>query len=172
MDRIEARNRIEELRRLLEENSRRYYVDNAPAISDFEFDTLMHELENLEAAYPEFDSPDSPTRKVGSDLDAPLDGNAEPQARTGFVQRNRLLCVYRREQRGAVYGSRFRSDGFGSYRLQDGLELHDLAYRHRPRKHSRSCRNAVQERHGAADLLECERKGSGEDDQSGRDCDI
>lgn len=92
--------------------------------------------------------------------------------RTGFVQRNRLLCVYRREQRGAVYGSRFRSDGFGSYRLQDGLELHDLAYRHRPRKHSRSCRNAVQERHGAADLLECERKGSGEDDQSGRDCDI
>ena len=87
MDRIEARNRIEELRRLLEENSRRYYVDNAPTISDFDFDTLMHELESLEAAYPEFDSPDSPTHKVGSDLDAPLEGNAEPLARTGFVQR-------------------------------------------------------------------------------------
>lgn len=87
MDRNEARKRIEELRRTLEENSRRYYVDNAPVISDFEFDTLMHELEGLEAEYPEFDSPDSPTRKVGSDLDAPLDGNAEPQARTGFVQR-------------------------------------------------------------------------------------
>ena len=87
MDRNEARKRIEELRRTLEENSRRYYVDNAPVISDFEFDTLMHELEGLEAEYPEFDSPDSPTRKVGSDLDAPLDGNAEPQARSGFVQR-------------------------------------------------------------------------------------
>ena len=87
MDRNEARKRIEELRRTLEENSRRYYVDNAPVISDFEFDTLMHELEGLEAEYPEFDSPDSPTRKVGSDLDAPLDSNAEPQARTGFVQR-------------------------------------------------------------------------------------
>ena len=87
MDRNEARKRIEELRRTLEENSRRYYVDNAPVISDFEFDTLMHELEGLEAEYPEFDSPDSPTRKVGSDLDAPLDGNAEPQASTGFVQR-------------------------------------------------------------------------------------
>ena len=86
MDRNEARKRIEELRRTLEENSRRYYVDNAPVISDFEFDTLMHELEGLEAEYPEFDSPDSPTRKVGSDLDAPLDGNAEPQARSGFVQ--------------------------------------------------------------------------------------
>lgn len=87
MDRIEAKNRIEELRRTLEENSRRYYVDNAPVISDFEFDSLMHELERLEAEYPEFDAPDSPTHKVGSDLDAPAGGNAEPLARTGFVQR-------------------------------------------------------------------------------------
>ena len=87
MDRNQARTRIEELRRTLEENSRRYYVDNAPAISDFEFDSLMHELERLEAEFPEFDSPDSPSHKVGSDLDAPVGGNAEPLARTGFVQR-------------------------------------------------------------------------------------
>ena len=87
MDRNEARTRIEELRRTLEENSRRYYVDNAPAISDFEFDSLMHELERLEAEFPEFDSPDSPSHRVGSDLEAPVDGNAEPLARTGFVQR-------------------------------------------------------------------------------------
>ena len=87
MDRNQARTRIEELRRTLEENSRRYYVDNAPAISDFEFDSLMHELERLEAEFPEFDIPDSPSHKVGSDLDAPVGGNAEPLARTGFVQR-------------------------------------------------------------------------------------
>lgn len=87
MDSNQARTRIEELRRTLEENSRRYYVDNAPAISDFEFDSLMHELERLEAEFPEFDSPDSPSHKVGSDLDAPVGGNAEPLARTGFVQR-------------------------------------------------------------------------------------
>ena len=87
MDRNQARTRIEELRRTLEENSRRYYVDNAPAISDFEFDSLMHELEKLEAEFPEFDSPDSPSHRVGSDLDAPVGGNAEPLARTGFVQR-------------------------------------------------------------------------------------
>lgn len=87
MDRNQARTRIEELRRTLEENSRRYYVDNAPAISDFEFDSLMHELERLEAEFPEFDSPDSPSHRVGSDLDAPVGGNAEPLARTGFVQR-------------------------------------------------------------------------------------
>ena len=87
MDRNQAKTRIEELRRTLEENSRRYYVDNAPAISDFEFDSLMHELERLEAEFPEFDSPDSPSHRVGSDLDAPVGGNAEPLARTGFVQR-------------------------------------------------------------------------------------
>ncbi|MBO6083306.1 MAG: NAD-dependent DNA ligase LigA, partial [Bacteroidales bacterium] len=68
MDRSEAKKRIEELRVVLQENSRRYYVDNAPTMSDYEFDQLMHELEALEAAWPEFASPDSPTRRVGSDL--------------------------------------------------------------------------------------------------------
>lgn len=87
MEKTEAKTRIDELRRLLEENSRRYYVDNAPAMSDFEFDNLMHELERLENEFPEFDSPDSPTHKVGSDLEAPAGENAEPMARTGFVQK-------------------------------------------------------------------------------------
>ena len=87
MDIIAAKARIEELREILRENSRRYYVDNAPTMSDFEFDTLMHELEALEAEHPELDTPDSPTHKVGSDLDAPVGANAESQTREGFVQR-------------------------------------------------------------------------------------
>ncbi len=82
-----AKIRIEQLREILRENSRRYYVDNAPTMSDYEFDQLMHELEGLEVAFPQFDSPDSPTHRVGSDLDAPLGANAESQARQGFVQR-------------------------------------------------------------------------------------
>ena len=82
-----AKIRIDELREILRENSRRYYVDNAPTMSDYEFDQLMHELERLEAEFPQFDSPDSPTRRVGSDLDAPVGANAESQARQGFVQR-------------------------------------------------------------------------------------
>ena len=45
-----------------------YYVLNAPEISDQEFDRMMRELQDLEAAHPEFDEPDSPTRRVGSDL--------------------------------------------------------------------------------------------------------
>ena len=87
MEEQAAKIRIEQLREILRENSRRYYVDNAPTMSDFEFDTLMHELERLEAEFPQFDSPDSPTRRVGSDLDAPMGRNAESGARQGFVQR-------------------------------------------------------------------------------------
>ena len=88
MDRNEAQRRILELRQSLQENSRRYYVDNAPVISDFEFDAQMHELERLEAEFPEFFSPDSPTQRVGSDLEGPVSGvNAEPSVRRDFVQR-------------------------------------------------------------------------------------
>ena len=87
MDGQAAKIRIEQLREILRENSRRYYVDNAPTMSDYEFDQLMHELERLEAEFPQFDSPDSPTKRVGSDLDAPVGANAESGARQGFVQR-------------------------------------------------------------------------------------
>lgn len=85
--REEARQRIEQLRVILRENSRRYYVDNAPTMSDQEYDFLMHELEALEAAYPEFLTPDSPTQKVGSDIDAPIGENAEAQTGADFVKR-------------------------------------------------------------------------------------
>ena len=60
--------RINELRNILNEANRRYYVDNAPTLSDYEFDMLLKELEALEKEYPEFVSADSPTQKVGSDL--------------------------------------------------------------------------------------------------------
>ena len=64
------RDRIEELRRQLEYHNRKYYVDNAPEISDFEFDALMRELQGLERAHPEYADPNSPTARIGSDLTA------------------------------------------------------------------------------------------------------
>ncbi|MBO4455691.1 MAG: NAD-dependent DNA ligase LigA [Bacteroidales bacterium] len=85
--REEASRRIAELVEILRENSRRYYVDNAPTMSDQEYDFLMHELEGLEAEYPEFALPDSPTRTVGSDLDSPVGPNAELQTGKDFVKR-------------------------------------------------------------------------------------
>jgi len=68
MDRQEAYGRILALRAVLEENSRKYYVESAPTMSDYDFDMTMKELEALESQWPEFASDDSPTRKVGSDL--------------------------------------------------------------------------------------------------------
>ncbi len=67
----EARNRAEFLRGELERHNRLYYVEAAPEISDREFDRLLRELQDLEAAHPELASPDSPTQRVGG---APLEG--------------------------------------------------------------------------------------------------
>ena len=60
--------RIEQLRRELHEHNHRYYVENQPTISDYDFDQLMHELQDLEARHPEMADPNSPTQRVGSDL--------------------------------------------------------------------------------------------------------
>ena len=62
--------RMRELERELEYHSHRYYVDNTPEISDFEFDALLRQLQELEALHPEFADPNSPTKRVGSDLTA------------------------------------------------------------------------------------------------------
>ena len=61
------REKIEQLRRQINEHNYRYYVLNDPLIGDYEFDALLRELQELEAAHPEFDDPNSPTRRVGSD---------------------------------------------------------------------------------------------------------
>lgn len=65
---MEVKEQIERLRSELHRHNYNYYVLNAPEISDQEFDRMMRELQDLEEAHPEFDDPDSPTRRVGSDL--------------------------------------------------------------------------------------------------------
>lgn len=65
---MDIKQRIESLRALLNEHNHKYYVENKPEISDHDFDMLMHELEELEKEYPEYDDPLSPTHRVGSDL--------------------------------------------------------------------------------------------------------
>lgn len=57
-----------QLRKELHEHNYKYYVLNSPTISDQDFDFLMHELQNLEKKHPEMDDADSPTQRVGSDL--------------------------------------------------------------------------------------------------------
>ena len=60
--------RIEELTKQLEYHSHKYYVENSPEISDFEFDAMLRELQDLETKHPDLASPNSPTKRVGSDL--------------------------------------------------------------------------------------------------------
>ena len=73
--------RAEELRRLLRYHNDRYYRDDAPEITDAEYDALFRELQRLEEAHPDLSDPDSPTRRVG----------AEPVAAFGTVVRDVLM---------------------------------------------------------------------------------
>lgn len=65
---MDDKQRIMELRRQLHEHNYKYYVLNQPEISDQEFDFMMHELQDLEAKHPELFDANSPTQRVGSDL--------------------------------------------------------------------------------------------------------
>ncbi len=65
---MDEKQRIEQLRQELHDHNHRYYVLNQPTISDQEFDRLMRELQDLEAKHPELYDPNSPTQRVGSDL--------------------------------------------------------------------------------------------------------
>lgn len=67
---MDIKQHIESLRASLNEYNHNYYVNNAPTISDYEFDRMMKELETLEREHPEYDDPLSPTHRVGSDLSA------------------------------------------------------------------------------------------------------
>ena len=68
MSREEDKLRMLKLGEELDYHSHKYYVENSPEISDFEFDALLRELQELEERYPEYADPNSPTKRVGSDL--------------------------------------------------------------------------------------------------------
>lgn len=63
--------KISHLRKTIEDHEKKYYIDNDPQISDYEFDMLIKELQEMERHYPEFVVPESPTQRVG---EQPLDG--------------------------------------------------------------------------------------------------
>ena len=65
---MDEKARILQLRDELHKHNYRYYVENNPVISDQEFDFMMHELQDLEARHPELFDPNSPSQRVGSDL--------------------------------------------------------------------------------------------------------
>ena len=65
---VDAKQKIEELSKKLEEHNYRYYVLSDPSISDLEFDKMLEELIRLEKEYPQYLSPDSPSQRVGGQV--------------------------------------------------------------------------------------------------------
>ncbi|MGB5262157.1 MAG: NAD-dependent DNA ligase LigA, partial [Lutimonas sp.] len=59
---------ILELRKILREHNYNYYVLDEPVISDYEFDALLKKLQSLEERFPEFDDPNSPSKRVGGEV--------------------------------------------------------------------------------------------------------
>src|ERR1700730_7674472 len=83
MERAEqAKHRIDELRSIIAEHDRRYYLEAAPTISDQEYDRLYRELRELEEKFPELRTPDSPTQRVGG---APLESFLQVTHRTPML---------------------------------------------------------------------------------------
>jgi DNA ligase (NAD+) len=67
MNIAEAKKKINELRSQIQYHDRKYYIENQPEISDYEYDQLMKQLEKLEAQFPELITPDSPTQRVAGE---------------------------------------------------------------------------------------------------------
>lgn len=64
----EAQKKIETLRKELDHHNYLYYIKDAPQISDFDFDKMLEQLQKLESDFPQFDDPNSPTKRVGGDI--------------------------------------------------------------------------------------------------------
>jgi DNA ligase (NAD+) len=122
--------RIEELREIIRYHERKYYVENAPEITDREFDELMAELIRLEEAHPELITPDSPTQRVGGqpleefqtvEHTRPmlsLDNTYSPEELREFDARVRRLLP----DQEVTYTAELKIDGLGvSLRYEDGV---------------------------------------------------
>lgn len=70
---MNPKERIKELTEKLNQYNEEYYMYNSPSVSDYEYDSLLRELENLEKMYPEYALENSPTKKVGDDTDGSLE---------------------------------------------------------------------------------------------------
>ena len=76
MTTTEAQSKIDALRKKLHHLNEAYYVNNVSEVSDYEFDMFMKELQDLEAAFPQFDDQNSPTKRVGGDITKKFDSVA------------------------------------------------------------------------------------------------
>ncbi len=108
--RADAKLRVEELRALIDHHRYRYHVIDDPEVSDAEYDELMRELRGLEDAFPELQTPDSPTQTVGgavADLFAPVEHRAPMLSLDNAFSFDELDAWFQRVERAVGAGARF-----------------------------------------------------------------
>lgn len=125
---MNEKERILQLRNELHQHNYNYYVKNAPEISDFDFDQLMRELQELEARHPELQDPNSPTQRVGSDL---TEGFVQVSHRYPMLS---LANTYNRQEVSEWYDSVRKGLGGSAFEVccelkYDGLSI-SLIYEH------------------------------------------
>lgn len=113
--------KIDELRKSLEYHARKYYVDDSPEISDYEYDMMFRELQTLEKEHPEYDDPNSPTRRVGG---AALD---KFEKVTHRFKLGSLTDVFSFEELSSYIKSTGEDDEFSVEAKIDGLSV-ELSY--------------------------------------------
>jgi len=86
----QATDKIQKLRRQIEYHEKKYYVENDPQISDYEYDLLVKELQALEAKFPELIIPESPTQRVG---EQPIEGFVSVEHRTPMLSLDNCYSV-------------------------------------------------------------------------------
>ncbi|MCF0183072.1 MAG: NAD-dependent DNA ligase LigA [Bacteroidaceae bacterium] len=104
------KDRILELRRALHQHNHNYYVLTAPTISDQEFDALMHELQDLEQMCPTLFDPNSPTQRVGSDLQVGFErvAHVRPMLSLGNTYNREEVAEFYNRVRDGLMGQKFQ----------------------------------------------------------------
>lgn len=118
---IEIKSRIDELRRKIKRASDLYYNQDAPEISDYEYDAMFEELKQLEIKYPELDAPDSPTHRVGGKASEKFEKVTHP------VKMGSLSDVFSEEELLAFV------DRATSALLAEGYAAEDIIYSVEPK---------------------------------------
>lgn len=124
----EIKTKIEKLRQQLNYHSERYYNDDSPEIEDYEYDMMMRELKNLELLYPQYDSADSPTKRVGGKADntfEPVEHAVRMESLQDAFSKEELVDFDKRVSsnvNGAKYVVEPKIDGLSvSLEYRDGL---------------------------------------------------
>ncbi len=121
-------NKINDLRERLTYHSKKYYVDDAPEIPDYEYDALYRELQELEQKYPEFDSPLSPTKRVGGavlDRFEKVQHAVQMQSLQDVFSKDELFDAVRKmseEHRDTKFAVEYKIDGLSvSLEYENGI---------------------------------------------------